>query len=82
MFKAWFDATMFAAECQRVIALRTMKVMSGGRAGEREACRMVDEKFYAAAEAGMTLWSGGSADAVMRGYRRRVRRNARRLSGG
>ena len=82
MMKVWFDAAILAAECQSVVALRMMKLMSGGRAGEREARRMIEEKFHAAAEAGMTMWTGGSAGAVVKGYRRRVRRNARRLSRG
>jgi hypothetical protein len=41
---------------------------------------MVQEKFDAAAEALTTLVGGGSVEAVLSGYRRRVTLNARRLS--
>ena len=47
-----------------------------------EAQRMVTEKMVAAAEAAMTLATGGTAERVVRDYRRKVRANARRLSQG
>jgi hypothetical protein len=40
---------------------------------------MVQEKFDAAAEALTTQVGGGSAEAILSGYRRRVTLNARRL---
>jgi len=46
----------------------------------REVILMVQEKVEAAAEAQTTLMGGGSAEAVLVGYRRRVALNAERLS--
>ncbi len=64
MFRSWYNLTMLAAESQRVIWLRSMKLAAGGAKAEREA----------------RLIMGASADSVVKGYRRRVKANARRLS--
>jgi len=80
MFKFWYDATMLSLEAQRVINLRMMKLALGGRRGEAEARRMATEKVFAAMEAGIALWHGGSGSSVLAGYRKRVRANSRRLS--
>ena len=80
MLKFWYDATMLSIEAQRVIHLRMMKLAMGGTGVRAEAHRMVNEKIFASMGAAATLLSGGSSDAVMAHYRRRVRSNSRRLS--
>ena len=80
MFKFWNDMFMLGIECQQVIWLRSMKLATGGAAGEREARRMVTEKVTAAAEAGIGMAMGKSPSTVVGGYRKKVRANRRRLS--
>lgn len=80
MFKLWFDLSMLGIESQHVIWLRSMKIAMGGKAGEREARRMVTEKTTAAGEAGLALATGKSINSVVSGYRKKVRANRRRLS--
>ena len=80
MFKAWYNVMMLAAESQAVIALRLMKLSQGGRSARNEASRMVTEKVAAAAEAAGTVVTGGGMHNVIKGYRRKVRSNRRRLS--
>ncbi len=70
-----------ALESNRVVALRCMKLMLGGRDAGREAERMVNEKIDAATNAGRSVAAGASADEIIRQYRRRVAANAKRLSG-
>ena len=41
---------------------------------------MISEKMAAAAEAGFSLATGKSVGSVVKGYRRKVRANQRRLS--
>ena len=83
MFGPWIrlslDATMLAVEAQTVIGLRLMMLGAGGTAAQAEAHRMVAEKSRAFAEAATTLAMGGTAHAVVAGYRKHVRPNARRL---
>jgi hypothetical protein len=74
------EATRLGVETQQVVALRLMKVASGGPAAQTEVARMMTEKIAAAAEAAVTLGLGGSGRKVVRRYRTRVRANARRLS--
>jgi hypothetical protein len=40
----WFPAAMLALESNRVVALRLMKLATGGRRARAEASRMVGEK--------------------------------------
>jgi hypothetical protein len=84
MMKTWtklaLDAARLSAEAQSVIALRMMRLVKGGKIGEREARRMVAEKGVAFAEAAATLASGGSLNKVVRRVRSRVSQNRRRLS--
>jgi hypothetical protein len=54
--KFWLNMSMLAAESQRVIWLRMMKVSRGGAAAERETHQMVSEKVLAA-----TVAAGRSA---------------------
>ncbi|QRE75347.1 hypothetical protein [Methylobacterium aquaticum] len=86
MYDSWlrlgFDTVRLGLEAQTVVALRLAKLSLGGAAAQDEAQRMVTEKMEAAAEAAMTLAAGGTAERVVRDYRRKVRANARRLSRG
>ncbi|AWB21591.1 hypothetical protein DA075_12240 [Methylobacterium currus] len=86
MYDSWlrlgFDTVRLGLEAQTVVALRLAKLSLGGAAAQAEAQRMVTEKLEAAAEAAMTLATGGTAERVVRDYRRKVRANARRLSRG
>lgn len=81
MVKWWLNSAMLAAECQQVIFLRTMKLAAGGPAAQHEVERMFSEKMLAASVAGARLMRGASPDQVVRGYRRTVRANSRRLRG-
>ena len=71
---------MLAVESNRVIGLRTMKLMRGGKRAQREAELMVHEKIDAALDATARLLAGASGDAIVRRYRRRVAANAKRLT--
>ena len=72
--------TRLAVEANRVIALRMMKLMLGGRrAARREARLMVSEKIDTAVKATGSLIGGASAEEIIGQYRRRVAANARRL---
>ena len=72
---------MLALEANRVIALRMMKLMRGGRHARREAKLMVREKITAASEAAASLMVGKSTDEIVHRYRQHVARNAKRLGG-
>ena len=84
MLGSWLNlmtqATRLGVETQQVVALRLLKVASGGPAAQTEVARMMTEKIAAAAEAAATLGLGGSSRKVVRRYRTRIRANARRLS--
>ncbi len=80
MFKLWFDLSMLYAEAQQVVILRTVKILAGGAASEREARRMVSEKAAAAAETVVNAALGEKPDRLIRAYRSKVRANRRRLS--
>ncbi|GJD52597.1 hypothetical protein OPKNFCMD_5363 [Methylobacterium crusticola] len=86
MFGPWLqlslDAARLGMEAQTVIALRLAKLSLGGPAAQVEAQRMVTEKMVAAAEAAVTIATGGTAARVVTDYRRKVRANARRLGRG
>jgi hypothetical protein len=70
---------MLAAEANGVVALRMMKLMRGGKSARSEADLMVREKIDAALEATSQLMAGGSGEKIVRGYRKRVAANAKRL---
>ena len=85
--RAGFYAWSLGFEASYVIALRTLKIASGGPAAEAEMRRMVSEKI----EAGLTLQAlmltGGlgrsahtAAAKTLAHYRRKVRANKRRLT--
>src|SRR5277367_914051 len=73
-------------EASQVIALRTLKILSGGSTGQAEARRMVDEKIQAGLDLQSVALTGslgptahGAAGKVVSYYRRKVRANRRRL---
>ena len=92
MLNPWLDlsfkAFQLGLEAQSVIALRMMRLASGGARAQAEARRMVVEKATATAEAQLaatTAALAGSKDHViaekaMKVFRKRVRANKRRLS--
>ena len=73
------DATMLAIEAQTVISARLTRIALGQGTGA-ETNLMVSEKILALAEAVVTVAAGGSVHEVVRGYRKQVRANMRRLS--
>ena len=78
-WKTGMDLAMLGVEAQGVIAQRMMMFAMGSPKAQAEAQRMVTEKVFAAGEAAMQIAMGASNDAVIRGYRRKVRANSRRL---
>jgi hypothetical protein len=76
--KLTMDAAMLAVEAQSVIAMRLTQIALG-RGTAAEAQLMVTEKMLALAEAATTVATGGSARKVVKGYRKKVRANGRRL---
>jgi hypothetical protein len=90
LFKAldqWFEAARFGADVQQVMALRIMRLASGGPDAATEAQQMISEKLAAFGEAQAALLSalatGSSLDTAAEmayaPYRRAVRANSRRL---
>ena len=63
-----------AVEANGVIALRTMKLMRGGKSARREAELMVSEKIHAAVEAAASLMTGASGNQIVHRYRQHVAR--------
>lgn len=80
MFGPWTTLAMLAFESQQVIWMRSMQFAVGGPKAKVEAQRMVAEKVAAGMQASGQLMMGASPDQVMKGYRRKVRANVRRLS--
>ena len=76
----WFNMATMAMDASFVIPLRLAKIAAGGAAATREANGMVTEKLMAANRAAITLATGGSPDAVVRQYGKKVRANRKRLS--
>jgi hypothetical protein len=72
------DAMLLAMEAQTVIGLRLSQIAMG-RGTPAEVQLMVTEKVLAFVEAAATVTSGGSAHKVVRGYRKKVQANTRRL---
>jgi hypothetical protein len=87
LMKTWFEAAQFGADSQSVIAMRLMKIASGGPGATTEAHRMVSEKVAAFTEAQgvmmAALMTGKSLETAAAKayapYRRAVRANRRRL---
>ena len=82
MWKFGVDMAMLGVEAQTEIGLRLAKIALGGPAAAVEAHLMVGEKVAAAGEAAMQVATGRSPGHVVRGYRRKVRANTRRLRKG
>jgi hypothetical protein len=92
MWNSWvalsFEAARLGWEAQSVIALRLMRLATGGVSGRSEAGLMVTEKVLALAEAQsaiatVAIQGGNGQDAarkVVRVYKKRVRGNKPRLS--
>ena len=84
MFGQWMklalDTSMLALESQQVIGLRLLKLTLGGAAASRETNRMVAEKVTAFGEAAAKVATGGTTRSVVKGYRKKVRANRRRLT--
>jgi hypothetical protein len=92
IYSAWFalslQATRLAWEAQSVVALRLMRIASESARGRRsETHRMVAEKIAALTEAqaaAIAAVGGGGghrvAKKVLGVYKRRVRRNKKRLA--
>jgi len=91
-WNAWARLTMQAAvtgfEAQSVMALRFMRLAAGGARARSEASRMITEKVTALGEAQSAAVraaikgdkSHRASTKVLRVYKRRVRKNRRRLS--
>ena len=76
--KLMTDTTMLTMEAQTVIWARVSQIMKGqGTAAENML--MVTEKVTAFAEAAAIIAAGGSAHKVVKGYRKKVRANVKRL---
>jgi hypothetical protein len=90
MLNPWVSFGMKACqiglEAQTVIALRMIRLATGGARAEAEASRMVTEKMMASSEAyvnaGITAMRGDEdhvvAGKMLKVYRKRVRANRRR----
>jgi|tagenome__1003787_1003787.scaffolds.fasta_scaffold16139546_1 hypothetical protein len=83
MFRSWTklarSASLLGLESHQVIALKWAKLAKGGKAGQKEAYRMVAEKITAAQAAALKLAMGGTAGSVVSDYRKKVRANRTRL---
>ena len=73
------ELAMLGVEAQMVVGQRMAMFMLGGPKARQEAKLMVTEKLKAAGEAAVTLAMGGTPRKVVRGYRRKVQANHRRL---
>jgi hypothetical protein len=80
MLKSWIKLAQLSVEAQQVIWLRTMKLAAGGPKADREAKLMVQEKIHIAQKEALKLMMGGSPDAMVGNYRRKVKANRKRLS--
>ena len=83
------DVWSLGIEASHVIALRTLKIASGGAAADAEAHRMISEKveagwaLHALALSGRLGHTAHSASTrTLAHYRRKVRANRRRLAMG
>jgi hypothetical protein len=76
------ELAMLGVEAQMVIGQRMALFMLGGPKARKEARLMVTEKVKAAGEAAVTIATGGTPRKVVRGYRRKVQANNRRLGKG
>ena len=76
----WFAGAMLALESSEVVRLRMEMFASGGEDAGHEARLMVNEKVFAAFEAGMSWLTGATAASIVGRYREHVAANAKRLT--
>jgi hypothetical protein len=76
----WFAGAMLALEASEVVRLRMEMFASGDEDAGHEARLMVNEKVFAAIEAGMSWLTGATAASIVGRYREHVAANAKRLS--
>jgi hypothetical protein len=89
-WKSWIDAAQFSFEAQSVVAMRLMKIATGGQDGAAECTRMLLEKIDAVTAAhtagALALAGGKSVEAAtklaMAPVKRRVHANHLRLTRG
>ena len=67
-------------DAYQVIWLRSLSVAGGGSKAKRETKFIVEEKITTAQEETMKLIMGGSPNAMVKNYRRKLKANKRRLS--
>jgi hypothetical protein len=72
------DGTMLMIEAQLVIWTRLSQAALG-QGSPTENLLMITEKMAALTEATSTIVAGGSVHQVVKGYRRKVRANVKRL---
>jgi len=88
LWQTYFRVAQTAWDANAVVAMRMMRLASGGAVSKREMQRMVTEKAFAIAQAqtiaAARLMTGGGVEAASRSaanvYRRKVRANRRRLA--
>jgi hypothetical protein len=82
MLRPWMnltvDTTLLGMEAQTVVGIRLSQI-AFGRGSPAETQLMVTEKLRAFVEAATVVATGGSAHKVVRGYRKHVKANVRRL---
>ena len=71
---------MLTLESQQVMASRFLRLTLGGFAAPREMNRMVTEKIVAITETAAKVATGSTVSSIVKGYRKKVRANRRRLS--
>jgi|HubBroStandDraft_4_1064222.scaffolds.fasta_scaffold1393156_1 hypothetical protein len=88
-FRRGLNAWSLGMEASSVIALRMMKIASGGKSGGAEAERMISEKIKAGLDLqkmamadALGLAGHGAAAKILGYYRRKMRANRRRLIKG
>jgi hypothetical protein len=82
MFRYWRHLWLLSIESHWVIAMRTIKLTSGGASALDEMLRIVVEKTAATAEIPQHLLYARSPLILAVGYRKMVRSNLRRLRQG
>jgi hypothetical protein len=80
MFGPWITVVMLALESSEVVGLRVAKLAQGGVDAQTEAHLLVNEKIFAAFDAGLSIVSGASAGHVIDRFREQVAANVLRLS--
>ena len=76
----WFASAMLAVEAGEVVSLRLAKFAEHNEDSEREASLMVNEKIFAAFEAGANWLAGATPAAITGRHPEHVAANAKRLS--